>query len=141
MLKLGEAFKQFFPVKKYIKLIVAKELKGKSPFRYQIKKKKIKEDKIFDGVTVVKSSLFSLDTKEIISTYKNLWRIEQAFRCLKNVLNFKPIGHQKDETVRGHVYVCILAYLLMTTLEYRLKDYKDLPSSSWILIFVLFSIF
>ena len=133
LLKLGEAFKQFSPVKKYIKPIVAKELKGKSPFRYQIKKKKIKEDKMFDGVMVVKSSIFSLDAKEIISTYKNLWRVERAFRCLKDVLKIRPIGHQRDENIRGHIYICILAYLLMTTLEYRLKDYKDLPSSFWIL--------
>lgn len=133
LLKIGEAFKQFSSVKKYIKLSVAKELKGKNSFRYQIKEKKIREDKIFDGVTIVKSSLFSLDTKEIISIYKNLWRIEQAFRCLKDIVKVRPIRHQKDQTVRGHIYVCILAYLLMTTLEYRLKDYKEMPTAPWVL--------
>lgn len=133
LLKLGETFKQFSTVKKYIKPIVAKELKGKDCFQYRILKKKIEEDKIFDGVTVLKCNLFSVGEKQVISTYKNLTRIEQSFRCLKDVLKIRPINHQKDETVRGHIYICILAYLIMTTLEYRLKDYKEIPSVPWVL--------
>jgi len=133
LVKIGEAFKQFASVKKYIKPIVAKKLKGKSSFKYQVKKKKIKEDEIFDGITVVKCNLFSVGEKEVITTYKNLNRIEQSFRCLKDVLKIRPINHQKDETIRGHIYICILAYLVMTTLEYRLKDYKEMPTATWVL--------
>ncbi len=38
LLKLGEAFKQFSPVKKYIKLILAKELKGAYSVRRETRK-------------------------------------------------------------------------------------------------------
>lgn len=133
LVKLGEAIKQFSFVKKYIKIIVSKKLKGESSFLYEVKREKVEEDENFDGVTVLKSNLVSLAPKDIISTYKNLNRVEGAFRCLKDVLKIRPINHHIDETVRGHIYVCILAYLLMTTLQYRLRNSKDLQSAEWIL--------
>ena len=81
-----------------------------------------------------------MEAKDIISTYKNLERIERAFRCLKDVIKIRPINHHRDENIRGHIYICILSYLLMTTIEYRLskgslgKDYNDFAcNANWIL--------
>lgn len=46
-------------------------------------------------------------------SYKNLARVEQAFRCLKTVdLLVRPIHHSKDPRVKAHIFLCLLAYYL-----------------------------
>ena len=37
--------------------------------------------------------------------------VERAFRCLKTVdLRVRPIQHWLEKRVRGHVFLCMLAY-------------------------------
>jgi hypothetical protein len=46
-----------------------------------------------------------------VRAYKDLSRVEQAFRCLKTVdLKVRPIGHRRPDRVRAHVFICMLAY-------------------------------
>jgi transposase len=52
--------------------------------------------------------------------YKELWQVEQAFRDMKSVLDTRPIFHQRDETIRGHVFCSFLALVLIKELYRRL---------------------
>ena len=47
--------------------------------------------------------------------------VEQFFRAVKSMLDSRPIFHQGDETIRGHVFCSFLALLLHHELEERLK--------------------
>ena len=48
-----------------------------------------------------------------MQAYKDLFRVERAFRCLKTVdLAIRPIRHWTAERVRAHVFLCMLAYHL-----------------------------
>jgi hypothetical protein len=51
--------------------------------------------------------------------YKQLWRVEQAFRAMKSVLETRPIYHECHDTVRGHVFCSFLALVLMKELLSR----------------------
>ena len=43
--------------------------------------------------------------------YKDLSKVERAFRCLKSVdLKVRPIHHRRPDRVRAHVLLCMLAY-------------------------------
>ena len=43
--------------------------------------------------------------------YKNLAKVERAFRSLKSVdLKVRPIHHHSADRVRAHVFLCMLAY-------------------------------
>src|SRR5215510_1053808 len=53
--------------------------------------------------------------------YKQLWMVEQWFRCCKSLLATRPIFHQRDETIRGHVFCSFLALLLRHELQARLQ--------------------
>ena len=53
--------------------------------------------------------------------YKELWQVEQVFRDIKSVLETRPIFHQKDETIRGHVFCSFLALVLRKELQNRLE--------------------
>jgi transposase len=53
--------------------------------------------------------------------YKELWRVEQVFRDMKSILVTRPIYHQVDETIRGHVFCSFLALVLRKELDGRLE--------------------
>ena len=48
------------------------------------------------------------------------WDIEDIFRTTKAILDTRPIYHQKDATIRGHVFCSFLALMLRKALEDRL---------------------
>ena len=46
-----------------------------------------------------------------MATYKDLSQVEWAFRSMKSVdLKVRPIYHWKDDRIRAHVFLCMLAY-------------------------------
>ena len=51
----------------------------------RIDKKKIEEDKRFDGKWVLRTNT-NLSAKEVALKYKELWRVEQVFRNIKSIL-------------------------------------------------------
>ncbi len=49
--------------------------------------------------------------------YKQLWTVEQTFRTAKHLLATRPIFHQLDETIRGHMFCSFLGLVLKAELE------------------------
>jgi hypothetical protein len=66
-----------------------------------------------------------LPAAEIAQAYKSLWRVERAFRAIKSTLDVRPIFHQRDDSVIGHITGCFLALRLEVDLQRRL-DAKGL---------------
>jgi transposase len=48
--------------------------------------------------------------------------VERAFAELKDVIEMRPIYHQKAHRVQAHIFVASLAFLLDRTLEKKLKS-------------------
>jgi transposase len=106
----------------------AKTLVGNRGFRRYIKsekgaftidQEKIKEDARFDGKWVLTTNTkFRAD--EVALKYKELWQVEQVFRDVKSILDTRPIFHQRDDTIRGHVFCSFLALVLKKELYRRL---------------------
>lgn len=66
-----------------------------------------------DGLYVVRTSLptDAMGAAESVQAYKDLARVERAFRSLKTVdLEIRPIRHWTADRVRAHVFLCMLAY-------------------------------
>jgi hypothetical protein len=59
------------------------------------------------------------------------WDIERTFRTTKSLLETRPIFHQLDETIRGHVACSFLALLLKKELEDRLAAANKSARASW----------
>jgi len=81
---------------------------------------KIEDDARFDGKWVLKTNT-SFSPEETALKYKELWQVEQVFRDVKSVLETRPIFHQRDETIRGHVFCSFLALVLRKELDRRLE--------------------
>jgi transposase len=80
---------------------------------WQRRMEQIAEEERLDGIYVIRTSVPAehLDAVETVQAYKDLARIERAFRSLKTVdLEIRPIRHWMAQRVRAHVFLCMLAY-------------------------------
>ena len=50
-----------------------------------------------------------------------LTNLEAVFRSLKTDLGFRPVYHQIDRRVEGHLSISVLAYYLVHTIRLQLK--------------------
>jgi len=53
----------------------------------------------------------------VLSHYKNLLEVEDAFCHLKDYLRVRPVFHWRPDRVRNHARLCFLAYWLTAKLE------------------------
>ena len=105
-----------------------KSLVGNKGFRKYVKIEKgstsidenrIKYEARFDGKWVLRTNT-DLSADQVALRYKELWRVEKVFRDVKSLLTTRPIFHQKDQTIRGHVFCSFLALILRKELDRRL---------------------
>jgi transposase len=105
-----------------------KSLIGNKGYRKYLKIERdsvsINQDKIeweskFDGKWVLITNTNFL-AEQVALKYKELWQVEQVFRDVKSVLETRPVYHQKDENIRGHVFCSFLALVLRKELDRRL---------------------
>ena len=83
----------------------------------------IAEEARLDGIYIVRTSLSAeeLGADEAVAAYKSLARVERAFRSLKTTqLQVRPMYVYSEEHVRGHVFLCMLAYYVEWHLRQKL---------------------
>ena len=107
----------------------AKSLVGNKGYRKYLKLAKdsvsIDEEKVryesrFDGKWVLSTNT-NMSAEKVALSYKELWQVEKVFRDVKALLNTRPIFHQRDRTIRGHVFCSFLALVLRKELERQLN--------------------
>jgi transposase len=82
---------------------------------------KVEADARYDGKFVLRTNT-TLPAEEIAVQYKRLLLVERFFREVKTVLETRPIYHQWDATIMGHVFCSFLALLLVDELQRRLRE-------------------
>jgi len=60
--------------------------------------------------------------EDAYKVYKELWRVEEAFRSMKSGLKIRPIYHWTPKRIKGHVAMCYLAFCVCRLLERKLKE-------------------
>ena len=83
--------------------------------------KKTKDDRL--GVYCLRSNRVDLDEKTLWQLYTTLTEVEASFRSLKTELGFRPVYHQKETRVDAHLFISLLAYHLLHTIRYQLKQH------------------
>ena len=84
-----------------------------------IDKKKVEDDARYDGKFVLRTNT-KLSAEEIAVQYKRLIQVEQFFRDTKSLLDTRPVFHQWDATIKGHVFCSFLALVLVDEMKRRL---------------------
>ncbi len=54
--------------------------------------------------------------------YNTIREVEATFRCLRSDLDTRPIHHQDDHRIGSHIYLTLLAYQLVNTIQHMLKQ-------------------
>jgi transposase len=73
------------------------------------------------GVYCLRTTLVELDNATLWRTYAMLTNLESVFRSLKTDLGLRPVFHQIDRRVEGHLFITVLAYHFVHTLRLQLK--------------------
>ena len=79
-----------------------------------------KEESYLDGCYVIKTDLKGEDADkyQVHDRYKDLSEVERAFRDCKTVnLEVRPVYVRKEKSTRGHVFVVMLAYMIIRRLR------------------------
>ena len=97
-------------VKKHFDLVIED-----GRFDYRRKHEQIAAEAALDGFYVLRTNLNerTLTAPDVVRSYKQLAYAERAFRTLKSPeLEIRPIRHRREDRVRGHAFLCLLAYYL-----------------------------
>lgn len=76
------------------------------------------------GVYFLRTNVEGLDEKQFWYIYNTLTEIEATFRVLKTDLQLRPVFHKNDIYSEAHIFLGILAYTLVNTIRYQLKQKK-----------------
>ena len=74
------------------------------------------------GIYFLRTSIMELDEHTFWSIYNIIREIEYTFRVLKTDLDLRPIYHKTDEASMAHLNLGMLAYWLVATIRYQLKQ-------------------
>ena len=93
-------------------------------FTHKRDEEKIQNEAKLDGIYIVRTSLDAktMGASETVLAYKNLARVERAFRSMKQIdLKVRPIYHRLDDRIKGHILLCMLAYYVEWHIKQRIK--------------------
>jgi len=85
-----------------------------------------------DGSYLLKTDRQDLTADDIWRTYILLTRVEHAFRTIKSPLMERPIFHHLQHRTQTHIFLCVLAYHLLTAIEHRFLQ-AGIHTSWWTL--------
>ena len=89
------------------------------------KKSQYDELSKFDGCYVLRTDRLDLSDKEIWETYVMLTQIESAFRSMKSSLGLRPNFHQVEHRADAHMFIAVLAYHILHSIEFKLRQHGD----------------
>ena len=90
--------------------------------RAVIHRAKVKAAERLDGKFVVHSNDDTLSAEDMALGYKQLQRVEQAWRQLKSGLRLRPVYHRAVHRIHAHVALTVIGLLLERMAEHACAD-------------------
>ena len=87
-----------------------------------IDRAKVKAAERMDGKFVVHSNDDTLSAQDMALGYKQLQRVEQAWRQLKSGLRLRPVYHRAVHRIHAHIALTVIALLLERMAEHACAD-------------------
>ncbi len=75
-----------------------------------------------EGYYLLRTTLTKIDEKAQWTIYNTIREIEATFRTLKTDLDLRPVYHKTDEASMAHLHLGLLAYWVVNTIRYQLKQ-------------------
>lgn len=118
---IGRLRERYPRVARYYEIDVT--LEGDSP-RLQWKAKEGWQGQAeeLDGTYLLRTDRLDLTAERIWKIYVMLTHVESAFRHLKSTLNLRPVRHHLARRSEAHIFLCVLAYHILHTIETTLRN-------------------
>ena len=83
----------------------------------------VKEDlEKSDGVYCLRTNRQGLNEQALWDCYNTIRDVEDAFRCMKSDLGFRPIRHHIERRSDGHLFITVLAYHILHAIRFKLRN-------------------
>lgn len=108
---------------------------GKLTYTIKVNEKALKAHLDTLGKSFFLSTHPAMSPLELVWLYRQQYTVERAFKYIKspNLLSVKPMYHWTDDSIRGHLFTCVLGLLLVTLLTRKIQsEFK--PMSLWTLL-------
>lgn len=119
--RIGRLKQKYPSVHKYYDITVSDNGKGTAT-AISCKHKKGEDPDKKAGIYFLRTTLDENDEKTFWAIYNIIREIEYTFRVLKTDLDLRPIYHKTDDAAMAHLHLGILAYWLVATIRYQLKQ-------------------
>ena len=91
-----------------------RKLKNGEP---RINRMAIREKVKRDGMWVIHSNDEEMSAEDLALAYKQLVRVEEAWKTMKSAIRLRPVFHRTKERIRAHIFLCTLSLLLERVAE------------------------
>jgi hypothetical protein len=119
--RVGRLKQKYPSVHKYYDITVADDGNGAATSISCTHKKGEDPDKKA-GIYFLRTTLDETNEKTLWDIYNVIREVEYTIRVLKTDLDLRPIYHKTDEAAMAHLHLGILAYWLVATIRYQLKQ-------------------
>jgi transposase len=122
--RIGRAKEKYPSVQHYYAITVSSDAKTNLATEITWRKDQAKHQQKNEslGIYFLRTNLNTQDQIVVWNIYNTIREIENAFRTLKTDLDLRPIYHKNDEAIMAHLHLGILAYWLVNTVRYQLKN-------------------
>ena len=123
LLKLGAAKGKYRAAWRLIDIVMpeSKTHSANITFSFRLNRQKLTEVYRREGRYLLRTNLCGKQPAQLWQFYIQLVEIEAAFKNLKDDLELRPIYHQLQSRIEGHIFVAFIAYCLHVTLRARLR--------------------
>jgi len=123
--RIGRAWEKYPSIAKYYSVNTQEEGGDVTCLSWELNTQPRQERSTLTGAYVIETTHKDLSAQEIWKLYMTLLQVESAFRSLKSDLGLRPIYHRKNHRTQAHLFIGVLAYHLLITLEHQLRKKGD----------------
>ena len=126
--RVGRLKERYGKVSQYYEVDFVLSKDGKAVSEMKFARHHHKDEDVY-GCYAIETSHEKLEAEELWRLYMTLTRVESSFRSMKTDLGTRPIYHQLATRTSGHLFISVLAYHLLISMEHRLR--RKGVSMSW----------
>lgn len=120
--RLGRIKERYPAANKHYKVVIKEDEVKKIATLVTYSRNPLPKPKETQGVYFLRTSVKESDEKTMWTIYNTLTEVEATFRTLKTDLNLRPVHHQNDSRTQAHIHLGVLAYMVVNTIRYKLKQ-------------------
>ncbi len=122
MQKIGRAKQRYARAEQHYRVDVVCDDSGKQAVSVTWTKRVLPGSAaMYPGVYCLRTTLVDRDDAALWRTYTMLTQLESVFHSLKTDLGLRPVYHQVERRIEGHLFISVLAYHFVHALRLKLK--------------------